>query len=440
MRKIYFHLIIANLFILTSCTEWLSVQPKEVVSEDEMFKTTGGFYDALYGVYSDARNNYGHNGPLMTGTIEHMAAQWEVAASSVEERIRNHKYADAGEQPFSGPFNKQYKTLVNVNNIIKYLEIQDCLSPKDYNQIKGEALAIRAWLHLDLVRIWGPIPGKNNPNKKYMPYVTDVIIEWHKYYTYVEYMELLSADLDEAESLLKEFEPEQNYRLNYLGVLGLQSRLKIWLQDKEAALAYAEKVISYMHSEENTLYRFAKLDDIGAGDYLFNNEHLFGIHVDFENPVFANATTLYNNAAYLEELFEFSSSDIRTQLWTERKVSGLSEDAKDPLKYLSGEGSVPIVKLPEIYFIAMECGSLGRANELYKEFCASRGIPEVEIESQKQLENILFKEYRKEFFGEGVMFYYYKRHFTLRIPRNPNICTESSYVLVLPKREVDPNA
>ncbi|MFV0289599.1 MAG: RagB/SusD family nutrient uptake outer membrane protein [Mangrovibacterium sp.] len=440
MKKLYILLLIAASMACSSCTDWLTVQPDEVLSEDEMFETTTGFYDALYGVYSELRTNYNHNGPLMTTTIEHMAAQWVVAASSNEEKIRNHEYTDAGEQPFSYPFSNQYQFIANINNILKYLETQDFLKASDYEQIKGECLALRAWLHFDLIRIWGPIPGYEHDTKKYLPYAHEIGTDRHSYYTYSDFMTYLAADLDEAETLLKEFELKDNYRLNYMGVLGLQARLKLWLQDKDQAKAYAEEIIAYVNSEENTYYKFATIDNIGSLDYRFRKEQLFGIHENFETSLFQNTITLYNTTAFLNELYENSSTDIRTMLWTARTVSGLNEPSKDILKYLSGSGSVSIIRLPEIYFIAMECGSLNRANELYKVFCSSRGLPEVEITTETELENILYKEHRKEFFGEGVMFYYYKRNFTQNIPRNPNTCNESSYVLALPKREVDVNS
>ncbi|MFV0553954.1 MAG: RagB/SusD family nutrient uptake outer membrane protein [Mangrovibacterium sp.] len=440
MKKLYIYLLIACSLTLSSCNEWLTVQPSEVMSEDEMFETKQGFYDALYGVYSGLRTNYDHNGPLMTTTIEHMGAQWVVAASSNEEKIRNHQYEDAGQQPFSYPFKNQFISIANVNNILKYLESQSFLLESDYNLLKGECLALRAWLHFDLIRIWGPIPGHESASYKYLPYVHDLANERHTYYNYADYMGYLAADLDEAETLLKDFALEDNYRLNYMGVLGLQARVNLWLQDKETALAYAEQIISYVNSEENSYYKFATINNIGTEDYRFRKEQLFGIHVNFESSTFQNTTTLYNSTAFLNELYENSASDIRAMLWTERTVTGLSEPAKDILKYLSGSGSVSIVRLAEIYFIAMECGTVKRANELYKVFCAARGLATVEITTEAQVEDILYKEYRKEFFGEGVMFYYYKRHFTLNIPRNPNKCTADSYVLELPTREVDVNS
>ncbi len=440
MKILRTYILIATLISTTACNGWLTIQPNEVMSEDEMFETTGGFYDALHGVYATLKDNYGHSGGLMTTTIEHMAAQWEVKGSTTEEKLRNHDYIAAGEQVFASIFSNQFEHIANINNILKYLEIQTCLRPSDYDIIKGECLGLRAWLHFDMLRIWGPIPGFNNTVKKYLPYAQDFSTSRHTYYIYTDFVKLLQKDLTEAENLLAPFEPERNFRLNYIGVLALQSRLNLWLQDKEKALEYAEKLIGIIEEKYNTLYMFAKLDNIGFKDYRFAKEHLFGIYINFESVPFPNTTTLYNNTSFLDELYEYSTSDIRTKLWKDRTLTDLSEPAKDLLKYLSGNGSMSIIKLPEIYFIAMECASINRANELYRTICQSRGLPEVTIESETQINDILYKEYRKEFFGEGVLFYYFKRKNSLYIPRNPNKCTEKSYVLDLPQREVDVNS
>ena len=62
---------------LSACTDWLTVQPKTEVSKDDMFKSSGGFRDALIGVYTLMReNNYAPDGNLVTGMVEYIANLW----------------------------------------------------------------------------------------------------------------------------------------------------------------------------------------------------------------------------------------------------------------------------------------------------------------------------------------------------------------------------
>ncbi len=431
-------LILATFILASACSidEWLTVQPEDTLSKDEMFNSKEGFYDALYGIYTLSRDNYDHNGGLMSYEIEHMAAQWEVKNESVESQIKHHEYADLDQQ-FAALFGNQYKTIANINLMLEYLESQNFLPEQDYKTLKGECLGLRAWLHFDLIRLWGPMPLNVNETKAYIPYVTKLSYNRSDAIIYSQYMDQLKNDINTAETLLENQPFERNYRLQYWGVMALQARINLWLNNKEQALTYANKVIAFADSGETNLLRLAKLEDIGIKDYVFSKEHLFGINANFETIPFRNS--LYNTTAYLNELYDYSAADIRNEQWEDRDVSGLDEPAKNLLKFTEKEGSVPIIRLTELYFIAMECGDLELANTLYEKFCTSRSIPYQELTSASQIKEVLFKEYRKDFIGEGIMFHYYKRFETTHIPRNSETCSQKCYILPLPRKEIDVN-
>lgn len=437
MKKILLYIIvISNLLTSCSVNDWLTVQPEDTLSKDEMFQSKQGFYDALYGVYILTRNNYDHNGHLMSDFIEHLASQWEVTPGTISESMKLHEYSLLDSQ-ISTVFEQQYKPIANLNLILEYLETQNFLPYEDYKLLRAECLGLRAWLHFDLIKLWGPIPTKINATKKYLPYVTLLGYERNLAISYEDYMNLLQNDINEAEIIFKDYPNHNTYRLGKWGILALQARINLWLGNRDKALSYANTIIDFVDNDANETFQLGTLDNIGINDYRFISEHLFGINVDFETDLFKS--TLYNTTSYLNELYEYSGSDIRVELWEDRKVTGLAEPAKNPLKYIDGEGSVSIVRLAEIYLIAMECSDLTRTNELYETFSAARGIGYEEITSASQLDEILQKEYRKEFIGEGVLFYYYKRNEVSRIPRNTEICDDDCYVLPLPRKEIDVN-
>ena len=59
-----------------------------------------------------------------------------------------------------------------------------------------------------------------------------------------------------------------------------------------------------------------------------------------------------------------------------------------------------------MYYIAAECsGSFDYLNEVRNH----RGLTSYELSSSNDLEEEILKEYRKEFWGEGQLWYYYKR-------------------------------
>ena len=74
---------------------------------------------------------------------------------------------------------------------------------------------------------------------------------------------------------------------------------------------------------------------------------------------------------------------------------------------------MPLIRVSEMYFIVMECGSLTEAGEKFRAFRISRNMDssvDNELTDKPAVDRRLEKEYRKEFYGEGQMFYYYKRH------------------------------
>lgn len=435
-KTIIYLLVISNL--LGSCTvnDWLTVQPQQVLSNDEMFQSKQGFYDALYGIYTLSRKNYDHNGGFETTFVEHLALQWRVGSGTPEERMNHHEYTLLDSQ-MKTVFENQYTAIANINLMLEYLETQKFLTTSEYNALKAECLGLRAWMHFDLIRLWGPIPTRVNATKKYIPYVTKLSYSRNAAITYDEFMTLLQNDMNTAEQFFSDKPEFTEYRLGKWGVLALQARINLWMGKKEKALEYANTIIDFVNNDADETFKFGTLDNIAINDFVFRREHLFGIHANFTTTLFS--TSLYNPTAYLDELYEYSGSDIRQKLWVDRSVTGLEEPAKNPLKYSRSEGSVSIVRLSEIYFIAMECGDLAAANTLYEKFTQARGLNFQEITSTSQLNEILFKEYRKEFTAEGVLFYYYKRKEVFNMPRNSEVCTDQCFILPLPQKEININ-
>ena len=93
------------------------------------------------------------------------------------------------------------------------------------------------------------------------------------------------------------------------------------------------------------------------------------------------------------------------------------------------KNSIPLFRLAEMYLIAMECGSIQNANDLYKEVCIARDITPVTFGSTEELLETLILEYNREFYGEGQAFYAYKRFGT------STFGSALIYVLPLPKAE-----
>lgn len=65
-------------------------------------------------------------------------------------------------------WNAVYKLILDCNVILENAEIhRDVLSDRAYGVVKGEALALRAFLHFDMLRLFGPVYQQHAPDSRF---------------------------------------------------------------------------------------------------------------------------------------------------------------------------------------------------------------------------------------------------------------------------------
>ncbi len=417
-----------------------------------MFKTQAGFYDALTGSYTLMRDNYSPSGQMVLGGVEYMANLWETTEGlGVAYYYASHDYrVERVERELGNMFLKQYEIIANLNILIKYIDNQQrVLTDKEEKLYKGEALGLRAFIHFDLIRLWGPMPTQVDESYKYLPYETTVQLENYPYSNYREYMNKLCADLDSAELLLKQVDPilsagkSSGYRpnrMNYYAVLGLQARVHLWLGEKDEALRYARMVKDATSVDGKKLFSLGSQADLNRNDRVFYaSEQLFGVAIeefdDSRIPDGFKQLTTEVDALY-------TIKDIRLSLWFANNGGYRSPNKYDNMASSDSQQtkapslSVPMIRLAEMYLIIAECADLSEANGMYKEFLASRGLVTTELTESNRKE-VIQLEYLKEFYAEGQMFYVYKRLGTVTMHWGTKECGEDVYVLPLPLRELN---
>ena len=82
--------------LLSSCSDWLDVEPETSVDESKLFSTEQGFRDAMAGVYADMASSslYGKN--MTFGFLDVLAQQYDYEtvnnAYSAYYRIADYEY------------------------------------------------------------------------------------------------------------------------------------------------------------------------------------------------------------------------------------------------------------------------------------------------------------------------------------------------------------
>ena len=451
---------------ITACNDWLEVAPQAEKEEAEMFEKEVGFRNVLIGAYIRMKSNNLYGEDLTYGSIEMLAQHW-TNTDDLGKYLKAYNYEQSVvETKINSFYGNLYKVIADVNGLLNNIDARkEMFEGNNFEIIKGEALAIRAFCHFDVLRLFGPIPT-NLPEGTILPYVTTVSIVPNRLVSYNDFTTKLLADLDEAERCLEgnypiltasikelstlEVAQDDNFlcdrqmRMNYYAVCALKARVQLWLGNKNEALKYAQKVIDAKDPNGNVMFRLGSATDCANGDLIFSSEHIFNLNVyNLSDFKISAANTFYTNSTALKYFWASETTDIRRgKMWKEVYDNYWWTYYYYMTKYTQAtnmpvwaKNSIPLFRLAEMYLIAMECGSIQNANDLYKEVCIARDITPVTFGSTEELSETLILEYNREFYGEGQAFYAYKRLGRSKIFGTSTVGSALIYVLPLPKAE-----
>lgn len=413
--------------LLQSCNDYLTVYPKTDVIKEDLFSSESGFKDALIGVYLQLKGDRLYGESLTMSDIEHLASTWETAAGSDQQKMNNFNYLDQGvENILSTTFGAAYNTIALTNSILEQIELQKhvFVTPGMYEILKGESLAVRAYCHLDLIRLYGPSP-KEVSGANQLPYVRTLSLKPHARLTFEAYGEMLIQDVKEAETLLAEGEQKarasgdsfylnRNTRMNYRAVKALAARAYLWFNQETEAFKQASALIADENSNSSFQVRLWQSKDITT-DFNLSCEQFFGINNQFLPIKYSErfASGLFRRGAHdgfiRVYLFENNTADNRFKNWEVITLENGSR-AFTTKKYKATNNLIPMLRLSEMYLVAMETApSIDDAKSYWQTYKESRNAIG-ELPTDKKLrEDFLLKEYRKEFIAEGQTFYAYKR-------------------------------
>lgn len=452
---------------LSGCSDFLSVEPKSSVAEEKMFSSVESFQQALTGVYSQLATQDLYGDRLSMGFVSALAQNYGVdwpnaPYDQTHKLVYNSKEV---EDHLTTIWRGGYNAIAGVNKIlVNTQERRSLLTDESYALIRGEALGLRALLHFDLLRIFGPeyISGRD---QKAIPYKTITEPMNTVPSTTAQVVDNILADLIEAEALLMPFDEvnvetriNRRIKFNYYAVRGLEARVRLYKGDKEGAFKAAKEVVD---SEVFTFVTAAQAGaSIGTRDRLYVNELIFAIRstemqtwVDFYFKFNMHTSAKLTRArTEIDQLYENSTTDIR-KLYRFDESQGALFPSKFWQDYVltSGQGStsiyrldqlVPIIRLSEMYYILAETASSPVEGYTYLNMVrARRGIevpPNPDI-SWEVLNREIAKEYQKEFYGEGQLFFYYKRKNYTRMQFLNQDLPLSIYRLPIPADELEYN-
>ena len=457
------HIIIlmVSLFFI-SCENWLDVSPKSDIKVEDLFSTQEGFEDAVMGVYSlmTLPDVYGAN--LSFGYADVLAAYYTVGTKSAFYEASKYNYREAGEEGrLSSIWSLMYKGIANLNSILKHVdERQEVFGENDFYLYKGEVLALRAMLHFDLLRLFAP-SMKVGEKEKAIPYMDSYTHLAQPRLSVREVLDCVIRDLNEARDLMRPYDSfgpqyaedeaedtpasvdRYKSRMRYYSATALLARVYLYAGETGKALTAAKEIIGEADGEMIPIFRMAS--NAAVSDPLFEEEIVFALsknnladEIDAYFSDVAAATATDEGSRYLRMRLTSKDKIYRSQnaadiefreMWFMQ--AGNDKNYVTLSKYMSA-GHICLLRVSELFLIAAECAPSNADRLKYmNRYRVHRGLTEL-----NEMGDAVHEEYRKEFIGEGQLFFYYKRKNKSKIgPDDKTIVPEDVYVMPRPVAE-----
>lgn len=451
MKKIFLYIIAAGCLAgISSCKKFLDVTASNQIKSEDLLSSEVGFKDALMGVYigMGQNNNYGAMQTYVGTDV--LAQQYRpVNNFSIYFQLQSYNYMHLGARKYIDKFWDLYKTIAGINNALSQMDKQqNVFNPINFKVIKGELLALRAYLHFDLLRLFGHENYQGRPELASfpaVPYVTAYNKGITPQKTYTETFALLLKDIQEATVLLQEdpvypnpsrpanyytnvnvdgFYNNRNSRMNYYAAKALEARIYTWMggANLQKAAQAARDVIDHSFASLISPANSTNADRIFAAEHVF---HLEVYNLPLWATVLASGAAGDYNALFVDETAfntVYELNDPQVGAVDKRQIIQFIQDGngRTPVKLMAAPGQrankfVPLVRVSEMYYIEAEyelANNRVKAIQLLNEVRRSRGILKdiPESATAEQVKQELTKEYQKDFSAEGQLFFYYKRN------------------------------
>lgn len=478
--------------IMLSCNKFLEVDPLSEIPARKVLVNDRGFSEYMTGIYINIAgiNAYGMAGSWYIVDLMGQLYNTNLSYPSGNqyERIRLFDYNrvtnSTGMNAIDNLWSSMYNSIANLNFMLDELEKnQEGVLERNYHLFKGEGLGLRAFCHFDLLRMFAPsyASGAEKPG---IPYVKQIALTITPQSSVQKCLEYVIADCDSALVYLAVSDPiylgdepfatdanwfwtdeNRRIRMNYYAVQAVKARAYLYMNN------YVEAEKAAKLALDDVKYPWVTLEQInnpianGYADRLFFSEIIFCMHnalatsyannyvgVPYSNPELFQ-TEAYHNLIY-ETNKTANQSDWR-HLYQYNQSAGDYFLRKFQVPNWNGVSADPVpevqrrqykhcrIRKTELYYILAECaneqGRSGEAIELLNTVRQNRGIAEdlPSTLNKEEVDQEIFKEYRKEFVAEGQMFFYYKRKNWTSIPNVGDLptLTDQQYVFPMPLLE-----
>lgn len=431
------HIILATILLMmsVSCSDFLTRLPSNSTTAEQSIGNVDEAKVALNGLIRQMTSSYYYGRNFLLYADIKGGDFFVASLGRGLDALYTFTHAH-NTNSYSSYWNQIYFCILQTNNILENIESGNILVANSTEQatlddIKGQALTLRALCHFDLVRIYGYPYLKDNGAGYGVPIVTRSLGAQEKLprNTVSEVYAQVMTDLNAATPLLKK--GKSNGYLNYYSAVGLLARVNLFMGKYAEALSLSEEIINSGAFTEYTAENWANsfkttfgsesiiefAVEPGEGDLTSSSPRYYLLASGVEGAIGA----FVMGESWLERLGE-DPTDVRWSIMKEDEYALM--DPANP-KYIEGRlGSlmkydgdgkatttavnIKVMRYSEILLIAAEAALETNAKDkavtyLNKIRSRSPGLAPATV-STINLEMIM-NERSKELAGEGHRFF-----------------------------------
>ncbi|AFU70104.1 nutrient-binding outer membrane protein, SusD family [Psychroflexus torquis ATCC 700755] len=457
--------LICLVLILTSCDDFLDREPVEQISFNEQLSTLEGHYQALEGAYTkfeELRSSLKFvYADALAGNVKFAPnTQRLVSIDPLFERTYRFEEVE-DDSNFKFVYLNSYQIINAVNLILARIDDVDG-SEADKNIIRAQSLAMRAYLHADLLRLYSQ-PYNFTLNAEHLGIIyntepIDIGVDFPSRLSVSEAYALAEADYLQAIEFFENASENPNeplvYYMNSLNVKALLSRLYLYMGQWENVIVYSDQVIaegpeltsrdvlleewlSFLPISE-ALLELVPPRSLDDGSVRSSVSTYFQVITNSEGSILENkryATSRDLSSLYAENDIRGTNSLLKTYFIPTETSSGLQDlPFNFTQKFTEQDGAI-VIRLSEIYLnLAEAYAKTGQQdlalNNLNRIKLRANPDAELLFSNGDELVNEILVERRRELAFEGHLFFDLARN-NKNIVRNDG-CTISACTLSYP--------
>ena len=359
---LYIIVIVMVASFLTSCEDFLDVKPEDKVSSEQAFKRIEDFQFAVDGLYNIIRSE-GYNQSLVLYPdilSDNIIMNFDGRKSYQEQYTWEYNSTDQASELL---WSTGYLAIHSANMILDRIDNLTDGTEEQIKAIKGEALAIRAMVHFDLVRYYGKPIHSATASDLGVPYMTKVEKGKPARTSVIDCYNNIESDLLAAETLLEPLTERENNYFSATSVKALLARMYLTMHDYTNARDYAGEVISasYTLTDSTGFVAMWNEDQENSGEIILKSRctekegpRIGGLYGDVRSSEFVPSYEFFQM---------YGDDDVRKGAYFQvTKMPSTDDDYNFIVKYNAREGSedgknlsdIVLIRLAEIYLIRAE--------------------------------------------------------------------------------------